>query len=104
MTYQRPPLPVGHTIGCGHFNGQKLLTKAEAREYAERVLGEFCDECLDVVARHGGSVEIEAAIRGLLGTGTRPQSTSKATCRAPRSTATRQPATRPRRAARKCCC
>jgi hypothetical protein len=70
MTYQRPPLPVGHTIGCGHFNGQKLLTKAEAREYAERVLGEFCDECLDVVARHGGSVEIEAAIRGLLGTGT----------------------------------
>ena len=27
------PLPLGHTVGCGELNGQKVLTKDEARAY-----------------------------------------------------------------------
>ena len=29
-----PTLPTGHTVGCGDLNGQKVLTKLEAVEYA----------------------------------------------------------------------
>ena len=28
-----PPLPTGHTIGCGIFNGQKLFTADQMRAY-----------------------------------------------------------------------
>ena len=28
-----PPLPTGHTIGCGIFNGQKLFTAEQMQAY-----------------------------------------------------------------------
>ncbi len=33
-----PPLPTGHTIGCGIFNGQKLFTAGQMRAYAEQAV------------------------------------------------------------------
>jgi hypothetical protein len=30
----QPPLPTGHTIGCGIFNGQKLFIADQMRAYA----------------------------------------------------------------------
>ncbi len=33
-----PPLPTGHTIGCGIFNGQKLFTADQMRVYAEQAV------------------------------------------------------------------
>ena len=30
-----PPLPTGHTIGCGIFNGEKLFTADQMRAYGE---------------------------------------------------------------------
>lgn len=33
-----PPLPIGHTVGCGTFNGQKLFTTDHMREYAREAI------------------------------------------------------------------
>ena len=35
-----PPLPTGHTIGCGIFNGQKLFTDDQLRAYAEQAVAQ----------------------------------------------------------------
>ena len=32
-----PPLPTGHTIGCGIFNGEKLFTADQMRAYGAAV-------------------------------------------------------------------
>ena len=40
-----PPLPTGHTIGCGIFNGQKLFTDDQLRAYAEQAVAAERERC-----------------------------------------------------------
>ena len=40
-----PPLPTGHTIGCGIFNGQKLFTADQMRVYAEQAVAAERERC-----------------------------------------------------------
>ena len=66
-----PPMPTGHTIGCGIFNGQKLFTADQMRAYAEQAVAAERERCahppqqrrplsdeqinrLDTEAIHGG--------------------------------------------------
>ena len=40
-----PPMPTGHTIGCGIFNGQKLFTDDQLRAYAEQAVAAERERC-----------------------------------------------------------
>lgn len=63
-----PPLPTGHTIGCGIFNGEKLFTADQMRAYGEACTLAERERCLDICEQHY-SIEfiaqnIAAEIRG----------------------------------------
>ena len=63
-----PPLPTGHTIGCGIFNGEKLFTADQMRAYGEACAAAERERCLDICEQHY-SIEfiaqnIAAEIRG----------------------------------------
>lgn len=40
-----PPLPTGHTIGGGIFNGQKLFTADQMREYGAACAATETERC-----------------------------------------------------------
>lgn len=43
-----PPLPTGHTIGCGIFNGQKLFTADQMFEYGAACAAAERERCAEV--------------------------------------------------------
>ena len=45
-----PPLPTGHTIGCGIFNGQKLFTTDQMRAYGEACAAAEMKRVLSAIA------------------------------------------------------
>ena len=55
-----PPLPTGHTIGCGIFNGQKLFTADQLRAYAEQAVAQETERLRRTAApQQIGSADIE---------------------------------------------
>ncbi len=45
-----PALPIGHTVGCGDLNGQKVLTKPEVIAYATAAVLAERERYADIVA------------------------------------------------------
>ena len=59
-----PPLPTGHTIGCGVFNGQKLFTDDQMRAYGEVCAAaerEACAKVCETEDPHGAYDHREVA-------------------------------------------
>ena len=59
-----PPLPTGHTIGCGIFNGEKLFTADQMRAYGEVCAAaerEACAKLCEAEDPHGAYDHREVA-------------------------------------------
>ena len=58
-------LPI-QSLQPGYYAHTPLITTAQAEAYKDACVREALEEAIDQVAFHGGSVEIEAAIRALI--------------------------------------